>query len=215
MVAIEKKSYGEKELVKIADICIEALDGIFANKPLRTLEDFKGLKVRTGGFIPTAALKSMGASPLSMGTTEILEALQRGTVDAIQTNRGWGMGFGLPDVVSHVSIWRVQSVFPGMLIVNKEKFDALPKDLQQILLDVGKEIQGEVMFGGKIEEYESEIGVKVSNLELVIPDKAEISKARKLVKPVIQQWIDRAGPDGKEIMSIAAEYAGGAKELLE
>ena len=77
MVAIEEKSYGEKGLVKIADICIEALDGIFANKPLRTIEDFKGLKVRTGGFIPTAALKRMGASPLSMGTTEILEALQR------------------------------------------------------------------------------------------------------------------------------------------
>ncbi len=214
MVEIDKKTYGEKGLVKIADICIEALDGIFAGKPIRTLADFKGMKIRTGGYIPTVALKMMGAKPLTMGTTEILEALQRGTVDAIQTNRGWGMGFGLPDVTSHVSIWRVQSVFPGMLIVNKKKFDALPADLQKILIETGKEIQGQAIFGGKIEEYESEIGVKASSLEMVRPEKAEVAKARQLVKPVIQKWIDRAGPYGEEVMSIAAEYAGGAKIMM-
>lgn len=214
MVSIERKTYGEKGLIKIADICIEALDGIFANKALPTLEDFKGLKVRTGGFIPTAALKMMGANPLSMGTTEILEALQRRTVDAIQTNRGWGLGFGLSDVCSHVSIWRVQSVFSGMLIVNEKKFNALPKDLQQIVLDTGREIQGQVIYGAKVEEFESEIGVKVSKLKLVQPDKEEVIKARKLVKPVMQQWIDRSGPYAKEILSIAGEYAGGAKDLL-
>ena len=63
----------------------------------------------------------MGASPLTIATTEILEALQRGTVDAIQTSRGWGMGFGLPDVATHVSIWRVQSIFPGHAHCQQEK----------------------------------------------------------------------------------------------
>jgi len=133
MIAIDKKTFGEKGLIKIADIGAEALDGIFANRPLATVADFKGIKIRTAGVIPTLALKLMGASPLTMATTEILEAMQRRTVDAIQTSRGWGMGFGLPDVSTHVSIWRVQSVFPGMLIVNKKAFDALPADLQKIL----------------------------------------------------------------------------------
>ncbi len=214
MVAIDSKSFGEKGLVKIADIGAEALDGIFAKKPLTTLDNFKGLKIRTAGLIPTLALKLMGASPLTMATTEILEALQRGTVDAIQTSRGWGLGFGLPDVSTHVSLWRVQSVFPGMLIVNKKKFDALPPDLQKILLDTGREMQGQTAFASKIEEYESEIGVKVSRLKLVKPDQKEVEKARELVKPVIQKWLDRAGPHGTEVLSIAAEYASGAKVMM-
>jgi TRAP-type C4-dicarboxylate transport system substrate-binding protein len=214
MVAIDSKTYGEKGLVKIADVGAEALDGIFAKKPLATLDDFKGLKIRTAGLIPTLALKLMGASPLTMATTEILEALQRGTVDAIQTSRGWGLGFGLPDVSTHVSLWRVQSVFPGMLIVNKKKFDALPPDLQKILLDTGREMQGQTTFASKIEEYESEIGVKVSRLKLVKPDQREVEKARALVKPVIQKWLDRAGPHGEEVLSIAAEYASGAKVMM-
>lgn len=215
MVEIDKKTYGEKGLVKITDVSIEALDGIFATKPLRTLDDFKGLKIRTAGLIPTLALQLMGAKPLTIGTTEILEAIQRGTVDAVQTSRGWGMGFGLPDVCSHVSIWRIQSVFPGMLIVNKKKFESLPPDLQKILIDTGKEMQGQIIYGGKVEELESEIGVKVSRLELVKPDKAEVDKVRKLVKPVIKKWLELAGPQGKEVLDIAADYAGGAKIMLD
>jgi TRAP-type C4-dicarboxylate transport system substrate-binding protein len=214
IIAIDRETFGEHNLIKIAEIQSATTDGIFAKKPIKTLDDFKGLKVRTAGTIPTFALKLMGASPLTIATTEILEALQRGTVDAIQTSRGWGMGFGLPDVATHVSIWSVQSVFSGMLIVNKEKFEALPKDLQKVLIDTGREMQGQNAFGAMIEEKESVIGAKVSPMEIVFPDKTEVEKARKLCKPVIKKWIDRAGPRGEEVLSIAAEYASGAKVMM-
>ncbi|MDI6756060.1 MAG: TRAP transporter substrate-binding protein DctP [Thermodesulfobacteriota bacterium] len=215
MVEIDKKTYGEKGLVKIADICVEALDGIFARKSLATLPDFKGMKIRTAGLIPTLALKLMGASPLSIPTAEIFEAVKRGTVDAIQTSRGWGLGFGLPDVCTHVNYWKVQSVFSGMLIVNKAKFDALPPDLQKILLETGREMQGQAMYAAKVDEMQADIGVKVSRLKVIQPDPAEINKATELVRPVIDEWLKRAGPHGKEVLAIAGEYAGGAKIMLK
>jgi TRAP-type C4-dicarboxylate transport system substrate-binding protein len=214
-IAIDRDTFGAQNLIKIAEIQSATTDGIFAKKAIKTLADFKGLKIRTAGVIPTYALQLMGASPLTIATTEILEALQRGTVDAIQTSRGWGMGFGLPDVATYVSIWSVQSIFPGMLIVNKEKFDALPKDLQKVLIDTGREMQGQNAFGAMIEESESVIGAKVSPMEIVFPEKSEIDKARKLCKPVIKKWLDRAGPRGKEVLDIAAKYAGGAKAMME
>jgi len=214
MQAINEKTFGEHGLIKIAEIQSATTDGIFAKRPIKTLEDFKGLKVRTAGVIPTLALKLMGASPLTIPTTEILEALQRGTVDAIQTSRGWGMGFGLPDVATNVSIWRVQSIFPGMLIVNKKKFDALPDDLKKILIDTGREMQGQNTFGALVEELESEIGAKVSSMTQVQPEKSEIDKARVICRPVIKKWLELAGPDGQAVLDIAAEYAGGAKIML-
>ncbi|MFH1953745.1 MAG: hypothetical protein ABIL06_19270 [Pseudomonadota bacterium] len=70
-------------------------------------------------------------------------------------------------------------------------------------------------FGAMIEENESVIGAKVSPMEIVFPDKTEIEKARKLCKPVIRKWIDRAGPRGKEVISIAAKYASGAKLMMK
>lgn len=215
MVKIDAETFGQHNLVKLAEIQSATTDGIFTKKPIKTLADFKGLKVRTAGVIPTFALKLMGASPLTMATTEILEALQRGTVDAIQTSRGWGMGFGLPDVATHLNIWAVQSCFGGMLIVNKEKYDALPADLKKILWETGREMQGQNTFAAWVETLESGIGAKVSPMKTIIPDKSEIAKARKLCKPVIKKWLDRAGPRGKEVLGIAAKYAGGAKEMME
>jgi TRAP-type C4-dicarboxylate transport system substrate-binding protein len=215
MVAIERKSYGEKGLVKIADIASEALDGIWGKKAVATVDDFKGYKIRTSGLITTLAMKLVGASPLTIPTAEIMEALQRGTVDAIQTSRGWGLGFGLPDVCTHVSFWRFQSVFGGMLAVNKAKFDALPADLQKIVWDTGREMQGQNMFGAKIEELEAEVGLKVSHMKVTQPSQEEINKARKLTKPAIDKWLELTGPLGKQILDIAAQYAGGAKVMLQ
>jgi len=215
MVEIERKSYGEKGLVKLADIPSEALDGVWGKKAIATVDDFKGAKIRTSGLITTLSMKLLGASPLTIPTAEIMEALQRGTVDAIQTSRGWGLGFGLPDVCTNVSFWRFQSVFGGMLVVNKAKFDALPADLKKIVLDTGREMQGQTMFGAKIEELEAEVGLKVSKMKVTQPTQVEINKAREITRPTIDEWLKIAGPNGKQILDIAANYAGGAKIMLK
>lgn len=215
LVEIERKTYGEKGLVKIADIPVEALDGIWAKKPVATVADFKGFKIRTSGLVTTMAMQLLGASPLTIPTAEIMEALSRGTVDAIQTSRGWALGFGLADVCTNVSFWRFQSVFGGMLVVNKAKFDALPADLKKIVLDTGREMQGQTVFGAKVEELEADVGLKVSKLKVTQPSQAEINKAREMVRPAIDKWLEIAGPHGKDILAIAADYAGGAKVLLK
>jgi hypothetical protein len=62
---------------------------------------------------------------------------------------------------------------------------------------------------------EAEVGLKVSRLKVTQPAPAEITKARELVKPVIDKWLELAGPDGKQILAIAAEYAGGAKIMMK
>jgi TRAP-type transport system periplasmic protein len=214
LVEIERKSYGEKGLVKIADIPSEALDGIWGKKAVASADDFKGYKVRTSGLITTLAMKLLGASPLTIPTAEIMEALSRGTVDAIQTSRGWALGYGLADVCTHVSFWKFQSVFGGMLVVNKAKFDALPADLKKIVLDTGREMQGQTIFGAKIEELEADVGLKVSKMKVTQPTQAEINKAREITRPTIDEWLKLAGPNGKQVLDIAANYAGGAKIML-
>jgi TRAP-type C4-dicarboxylate transport system substrate-binding protein len=100
-------------------------------------------------------------------------------------------------------------------MANKAKYDALPLDLQKILLDTGREMQGQTVFAAKAEEYEAVIGVKASRVKEIQPEPAEINKARELSKPVIDEWVKRAGPYGNQILSIAAQYASGAKIMLK
>ena len=209
--------YAELGLVPVVHQPYPALDTIFANKPLRTVDYFAGLKLRTAGILPTLALSLMGAAPLTMGVTEIHEAMARGTVDGIQTGGFWGVAFGLCDIAEYMSLWPVQSSFYCVVMANKDSFDALPADLQQILRDVGREMQGQTAYAtGIVEQNCLYLAIEmIGKTEIIRPEKAELDKVRALVKPVVAKWLEMAGPHGPEILEITSEYASGAAIMLK
>jgi len=63
-------------------------NGIWSKKEVNTLDDFKGLKVRVGGYLPTAGIKAMGASPVTIAGSELAPAMMAGTIDAVLTSLG-------------------------------------------------------------------------------------------------------------------------------
>ncbi|MDP2931858.1 MAG: TRAP transporter substrate-binding protein DctP [Chloroflexota bacterium] len=213
-VQIWDKTFGDVGVVKIADAPDTALDAIFGNKAIRTVADFSGLKIRTAGLLPTLTLKLLGAAPLAMPILELSEALQRGTVDAISTAPGYGLGSGLTDVTKYLNVWAIQSGFGGVIVVNKKSWDALPADLQKAVKDVGAEIERQIVFASASTATLARTGIQAAKLQVIVPDKAEVDKARTLAKPAIDEWLKAAGPIGPTILSIAGQYAGGAKIML-
>jgi len=211
MVELTEKSYREVGLVKLLESPSTAQSGIFANQAINTVDEFKGIKIRTSGVLQTYTLELFGSSPLTIAAAELAEALQRGTVDAIATSLGYGLGVGLADVTDHVSLWPVSSSFGGAVVVNAEKFDALPADLQQILREVSTEVQGQVIYGTDVDLRRAISGIKATGLTVIVPDKAEIDKAITITKPVVDKWLEIAGPYGSELLAIASEYASGAR----
>jgi len=211
MVELMEKSYREVGLVKLAESPSTEQSGIFANQAYKTVDDFKGIKIRTSGMLQTFTMELFGCSPLTIATAELAEALQRGTVDAIATSLGFGMGVGMADVTDYVNLWPVSSTFGGAIVVNVKSFDALPADLQQILRDISREVQGQIIYGTDVDMRRAISGIKATGLTMIVPDKAEIDKAIALTKPVIDKWLEVAGPLGPELLAIASEYASGAK----
>jgi hypothetical protein len=76
-------------------------------------------------------------------------------------------------------------------------------------------MQGQTIYGAKVEELEADVGLKVSRLKVTQPAPPENNKARELVRPTVDKWLEIAGPYGKEALALAANYAGGAKVLLK
>jgi TRAP-type C4-dicarboxylate transport system substrate-binding protein len=135
-----------------------------------------------------------------MSIMEISEALKRGTVDAVCTAPGYGLGAGMTDVTKYISYWPVQSGYGG--------------DIQKILKEVSRQMQAQVFFSSDSEYRVARKGIEVAGLETIVPDKAEIDKARQLAKPAITKWVKIAGPRAEEVLAIAADYASGAKIML-
>ena len=114
--------------------------GVLASKkPIRSLADLHGLKIRATGF-SSKVVESLGASPISMPQGETYEALQKGVVDAtfcpIETLRGWKQG----EVIQYVtdsSCIGYTTVF--YVTMNKKKWASLPEGLQQLVRQVNFE----------------------------------------------------------------------------
>jgi len=115
--------------------------GFFTTRPVLSLDDFKGLKLRVTG-LAADVVKELGASAILTAPGDIIEALQKGEIDGFEfsvPSVDWPMGFH--NIASYVSLpsWHQPSAM-FETIVNKTAFDSLPSDLQAILESACKEI---------------------------------------------------------------------------
>jgi len=203
------REYEKIGLVYLGDVLFEPEGGIWGQKPFAKIEDFKGVKIRTSGWLQTNTVAAMGGSTLAMHFMELADAISRGTIDAITTSLFFGAGIGLTDVTSHVSLWLVTSVFPCHIIVNKDKFYALPPDLQEIVREWGLTVTRASVSASLIHRMTTMKWLERAGMTVVVPDKAEIARAGELAKSSIDMWREKVGPTADEILATASKYATG------
>ena len=109
------------------------------NKEINSLDDLKGLKMRIPG-LGGEVLKRAGGTPVNLPGGELFTALKTGTIDATEwVNPYNDLAFGLHKAAKHYYYpgWHE----PGTTLecfLNKEIFDSLPEDLQNIITGAAK-----------------------------------------------------------------------------
>jgi TRAP-type C4-dicarboxylate transport system substrate-binding protein len=197
-----------------------AANAIYGNKPIRTLDDFKGQKIRGGGVIMTKELEAFGAKAVSISTAEVEQALIRGTVDAVHTTLNFGQEHRFFEIVKYINIWPFSQPYAMLISINAKKFDALPKDLQNGLRAAGRQITWEIASVCEQQEKTYTIWAEASKAKVIYAEPGEVKKAADRMVPVIKFWLKIAGPQAPEVLRIAAEYATGpavsqVKELVK
>ncbi len=186
-----------------------ANNALWGSKPIKTLADFKGVKMRASGRTQTSALRTLGGSPLTLSVAEIEEALSRGTVDAITTSKSFGAERGLTQLAKFVSIWPITPIFPQYILVNVKAWDKLDQRQKDGLLRASAQLTTEMATALEQMNYTYDLWIKSTKTEMVIPEEAEVRKAMGMMQPVVKEWLDTAGPHGKDVLRIAAAHAKG------
>lgn len=175
-------------------------------KPIQTVEDLKGLKIRT---LPTsvhmAFFKALGAAPTPMDWAELFEALRNGVVDAQENPPSMTYTARFYEVQKYYSLTgHVNEV--GSLIMSKSFYDKLPKDLKAAVDQAAQKTkiwqwaENEKDNQKYLKELEK-TGMKVNTLS-----EAELERFRKIAQQVYPDAIKDFGKDGKELtdMFVAA-----------
>ncbi len=109
------------------------------NTPVRTLEDCSGLVLRSTG-VGAKIAGFLGAEGYGASQGEAYELMQKGTIDGSIAPREVLKGWKQVDVVNNVTqCFSIGSVTNMYLVMNKDAWDELPADIQQIFTDVSLE----------------------------------------------------------------------------
>ncbi len=189
---------------------------LYNNKPVRTLEDIQGMKVRAGGGTHAQIIAALGATQVSMPGADAYTALQRKTLDAIHFNDAAARIFRLHEVAKYRST-NGFNVLTIEYCMGGDWFEALPADLQVVVNNWGRqmaivEAQAFYDYGGQVAVAKmKESGLK---LETITLPEAELVRWRKAVSGVEAAWVadtEKKGLPAKaflaDIKKLAAKYS--------
>ena len=128
---------GEAKGIKGIGIFYNSPVIVLSKKPIRTLADFKGQKIRVFGTpLQIEPMRALGATPVPMALNEVLPALQSGNID--------GLLAGIPVLTAmkfYDAAKAITEIHPAIVVstvvVNKNWFDSLPADLQAAITAAG------------------------------------------------------------------------------
>jgi TRAP-type C4-dicarboxylate transport system substrate-binding protein len=102
-------------------------------KPVRTMDDLKGMRIRTPSRAQSAQLTALGATPVDMPVTQIYNALERGVIDATMIPLSAMLDFKLLEVVKYLTVDAPLGRSPFLVSLQRKRYESLPPDLKTIV----------------------------------------------------------------------------------
>jgi TRAP-type transport system periplasmic protein len=182
------------------------------SKPVRTLDDFRGLKIRTPTATVGDLLEMLGAAKVGMPVTQIYESMSNKVID----------GFVVPYEVFpplkfyevsryHTEVGMYTTAFATMM--NKKKFESLPPDVRQVLVETTSRESGYWKRVGESWDRAEVPGRKTitdRKSEIYVLPKEERKRWREAVRGLDDKWAadaDKRGLSGKELLKVTRDLS--------
>ena len=191
------EKYKPKEFaeVKVLTMFTCAPANIYAKKPVRNLEELKGLEIRASGGA-AQALAALGATPVGMPQPEVPEALQKGVVQGAASSLEALMDFKYAELCRYVTMMN-GPIYPFAVVMNMAKWNSLPKDVQKVMDDLSRE-QSEWTGKYMDDHVKESIAWSKKNYDIQIYElpKEEADRWNKMLEPITDKWIKDAEAKG-------------------
>jgi TRAP-type C4-dicarboxylate transport system substrate-binding protein len=196
-----KKAYASQGLVWLEPY-IQPPVYIITKKPINSIADFKGLKIRAPGAYGKF-LRNLGASPVSLAWSEIYTSLATGVIDG-------SIGSNMIDHRdgNHVEVAKYMYPLPVAgaqvlpIIVNQKAWNKLPKDLQAIVKGATVEHAVEQLTKSRKWESQAVKEMEAKGLKWSPKPSEADKKAWKAAGADLAKEYAKQGPYSKELVDI-------------
>jgi TRAP-type C4-dicarboxylate transport system substrate-binding protein len=190
--------------VKVLAMFTTAPTNIMSKVPVRTLDDLKGLDLRASGGA-AQILGAWGANPVGMPMPATVEALQKGVVKGLFSSLEVMKDFKFAESCKYVT--KTDTViYPFAVVMNMDKWNALPKDVQSVFDDL--RVEQSEWTGNYMDDHVKkamEWSVESQKVEVIELSAAEKAKWDAKLAPVTAEWIEKAKAKGLPAEAIVAD----------
>ncbi len=195
----------EKKRIKL--VWTSYTDGvqIYSNKKnIQTVEDFKGLRILSTSPIFAEIMAKLGAAPdTSIPQTEQYMALKRKVSDANANSVVGGYFQRSHEVAPYVT--KIDTSFATVLTcINLKKWQTLPEDVQEKMVELGKKYEQVTLASAKGWEQKFLAEMKKEGAKVTVMPEAERAKIKEISKAVWVKWAEDNGKDAKRLLELNA-----------
>ena len=198
-----QKPFVEKRLAKDGLMLLYVVpwpgQGIYAKRPIESVEGLKGVKFRTYNASTARMAELMGAIPTIVEAVEIPQAFSTGIVDAMVTSAATGVRTKAWDFSEY--FYDLRAWLPkNMVFVSQRYFRQLPEEQRKAVLDAAKAAEAR---GAKMSREASDEGAAdlAKGGMTVSPGSAELKQGlQEIGAQLTEEWAKSAGEDGAALL---------------
>ncbi len=157
-------------------------------KPVKKLEDLKGMKIRGTGRIGDL-VKALGGTPMPVEMVDLYESLRRKVIDGNLGPMEQLKGFKTGEVIKYATTcWKIGSSYTFYIAMNKTKWNSLPPDIQKIFTETAKDLMEKWAVVWNELEIEGTQFLKSQGGQVIPISDTEAAKWIKASQPVIAEF---------------------------
>lgn len=206
---------GEYKGVKLLAVFTHGPGQMFTKKPVSSIADLKGLKIRTGGGVAESVANALGCSSFVKPAPESYELLNSGVADGVFFPFESIASFKLEKVIGQAT------VFPGGMyssafgfFMNQDKWNKIPKRDQAIIDKYAYEYAARMV--GQSWDHADQVGIqalKANHVKIVQASPEMVAELHRISQPIIEDWIKKANAKGVDARRALNEFHAEIKKL--
>jgi tripartite ATP-independent transporter DctP family solute receptor len=173
-------------------------------KLVKTPADFDGLKIRGYSKYSAETIKAMGASSVTMGSSEVYMGIQRGTIDGQTSGTTAMRDRKMYEVHKYLTVTNHAS--PEFIVaINEKSYSKLNADQKKALDAAAIEVRDMIRANAKAEDLKALADLKAKGMEVYEVPENELQAWRDATKPVWDIFIKENGKFGQELIDICVK----------
>ncbi|MDY6216981.1 TRAP transporter substrate-binding protein [Actinobacillus porcinus] len=167
-------------------------ESLVSKKPIRNIQELKGVKVRAPEGLVQALFKNLNASPVNLPGSEVYTSLEKGVIDASDYSIfARNQQSGMNDIAKYPIHPGWHSMPMNQVTLNKKIYDGLSADLKDVLDKAGKQYaEGFLAMHQKLDE--EAVKNKKADITIIEWDPSEVQKVRETATKMWPEWAKKS-----------------------